>query len=109
MIEKLVSVTPILVNCLVSIISIIIGALISKHTIDTNKKLNVENAKINAANAGKNRIIYGVEEIPARTYRPADYDPLNKKLSSGNYTILSVIQDSGNNSQRLFMLGKIKT
>ena len=99
--DMLITIAPILVNCLVSIISIIIGYLISKHTIDTNKKINIENA-------GKNRAIYSIEQMDIARDDRAFSELLNKMLSKGEYTILSAFVNIGNTTQTRYILGKIK-
>ena len=71
-IEDLIKLSPILVNIVVSLVSILATHEISKHTINANRKLNEENSKINAENVGKNRelfnickTIYGHKDEPA--------------------------------------------
>jgi len=105
-IEDLVKLSPILVNIIVSFVSILATHEISKHTINNNRKLNEENAKINAVNVGKNRIIYGVEEMIIDS--SDSLKKLNEKLNSESYAILAVSTNLSNFSQRIYSLGKIK-
>ena len=97
------TITPILINVIVSLFSILAALEISKHTINANRKLNEENIKINAENAGKNRTIYGVEVMSAD-----DKSGLKIKLDSGNYTILNAYANPGSFSNTVVVLGKIK-
>ena len=106
-IEDWVRLSPIFVNILVSLASILVTNEISKRTIDANQKLNQENVKINKENVGKNRVIYSVEE--ACVDGLDSLKRLNEKLNSENYTILMVSTNLGNTSQRIYSLGKIKS
>lgn len=101
MVEKLVSMSPVLINFVVTLISILATYEISKKTISENHKINEENA-------GKNRIIFASEEVFINTLNKDSFKALNEKLSTGNYAILNVLQDSHNSINRLFTLGKIK-
>ena len=103
MVNFLMTITPILINVIVSLFSILATLEISKHTTDTNRKLNEENLKINAENAGKNRTIYGVEVMSAD-----DKNGLKIKLDSGNYTILNAYANPSTWSNTVVVLGKIK-
>lgn len=103
MLDKFVGLTPILINFTVTLISILATQEISKHTIDTNRKLNEANAKINAENAGKNRTIYGVEVMSAD-----DKNNLKTKLDSGNYTILNAYANPSSWGNTIVVLGRIK-
>ncbi len=105
-IEDLIKLSPILVNIVVSLVSILATHEISKHTINANRKLNEENSKINAENVGKNRVIYGVEEMIIDS--PNSLKQLNEKLNSESYAILAVSTNLSNFSQRTYSLGKIK-
>lgn len=101
MMEKLVSISPVLINFVVTLISILATYEISKKSIGENRKINEENA-------GKNRIIYASEEIKIDIKKEDSFKLLNEKLSTGNYAILSAVQDRDNLTYRLFFLGKIK-
>lgn len=99
--------SPFLGGLLISIITIFVNAALSWYTINTNRKLNAENVKTNAENAGKNRVIYGVEEMTV-TESAESLKKLNDKLNLENYAILAVSTNRGNFSQRIYSLGKIK-
>ena len=89
---------------IISVITILVNLLISLRTIHTNREIQKENAKINAENAGKNRIIYGVEVM-----RENDKSNLKIKLESGNYTILNAYAEpAALTSNTVVVLGKIK-
>lgn len=100
MTEKLISVTPVLINFVVTLISILATYEISKKTISENRKINDENA-------GKNRIIYGVESIPVSSDLTSPIEVLNQKLSSGNYTVINSHQDERNHRIYRYIIGKI--
>ena len=95
---------PVLENIIVSIVSALIGYKISTHTINTNRRLNEENAKINAENAGKNRIIYEIDRMGS----PGQMNLIKEKLETGNYTVLNSFSDPGNWSNVIVILGKLK-
>lgn len=97
---------PILMNAGLSLVSIIVCYKISTHTINTNQRLNEENAKINAENAGKNRIIYEIERMESESARQMNL--IKEKLETGNYTVLNSFSDPGNFSNVIVILGKIK-
>jgi len=94
-------------GAIISALTILVNLFISIHTINTNRKLNDENTKINAENAGKNRVIHEIDQIDTSKRDPAFKD-LNDKLNSGDYTILSAFVNHGNTSQTRYVLGKIK-
>lgn len=106
--NALITATPILINFVVSLLSILATLEISKHTINSNRKLNEENIKINAENAGKNRVIYATEQMDVGNNDRAIGLILNAKLGSGEYTILSAFVNLGNTSQTRYVLGRIK-
>ena len=87
---------------LVSSGAIFINIRISNRTMRTNREIARENA-------GKNRVIYEVEEVIIGGNLEGNFKLLNEKLNSGKYTILNVSIDLGNTSQRIYSLGKIKT
>jgi hypothetical protein len=91
------------------IANILVTLCVAYYQIREGRKLNAENRKTNEENAGKNRVIYSVEQMDiARDSK--DFDTtLNKKLSSGDYTILAAVVDRGNTSQTRYVLGKIKS
>ena len=99
---------PILVSTVVgvaiSLITIFVNYKISTHTINTNKNLNSENIKINAENAGKNRIIYEIERYAS----PQNMGQIKEKLEAGNWTVLNAFSDPGNFSTVIILLGRIK-
>lgn len=99
--DKMIGLAPILVNLVITLITILITHEISKHTINTNRKLNEENA-------GKNRAIYETEQMNISPDNKTLKEKLNNMLNSGNYTILSAFVNSGNFSETRFILGKIK-
>ena len=101
--DKIVVLTPILINFAITLISVLATYEISKHTINTNRKLNEENAKINAENVGKNRTIYGVVVMSAD-----DKNNLKVNLDSGNYTILNAYANPSAWSNTIVVLGRIK-
>ena len=80
---------------IISAITIIVNGLISYNTIRINRDIQRENA-------GKNRIIYGVEVMSAD-----DKSGLKIKLDSGNYTILNAYANPGSFSNTVVVLGKI--
>ena len=68
----------------------------------------IANIWIAKENAGKNRVIYTIEEMPINS-NPKSQEELNKKLSSGNYTVLTVSTPSSTVAMmRIYSLGKIK-
>ena len=58
-------------------------------------------------NVGKNRTIYEVEELINDTSTKNSIKKLNDKLNTKKYTILSVHQDFGNFTKRIYVLGRI--
>jgi len=94
---------PVVINITISIVTILVAYKISKHTIDANRKINEDNLKVNAENAGKNRIIYGVEQIET----PSGAKMLKKKLATGNYTVLNSFSNPSCWSSVIVVLGKI--
>lgn len=96
---------PVFANIVVSIVSGYIGYRISKHTIDSNRNINIENTKINAENVGKNRTIYEIERYAS----PQNNAVINEKLSTGNWTVLGSFSDPGNWSTVIIVLGRIKS
>jgi len=83
---------------IISAITIIVNGLISYNTIRINRDIQRENA-------GKNRIIYNTEEYSVDAGR--NNAELDKKLSSGNYTILNVSVNPSVWSGRIITIGKI--
>ena len=68
----------------------------------------IANIWIAKENAGKNRVIYTVEEMSINS-NPKSQEDLNKKLSSENYTILAVSTPPSTMAMmRIYSLGKIK-
>lgn len=67
----------------------------------------VTNRQIAKENAGKHRVIYGVEEVPVGKDDAKTLDNLNEKLSSEKYTILNTHQDIGNTKMYKYVLGRI--
>ena len=102
--EDIIRISPILINALVSLVSIFIGYRISRYTINTNRDLNQENQRISAENAGKNRIIYEIERLAS----PSGMDSIREKLGTGNYTVLNSFSDPGNWGSVIVILGKIR-
>ena len=96
---------PVIAGTIVSLITIFVNYKISKHTIETNKKLNGENAKINAENAGKNRIIYEIERYGS----PGQMSLIQEKLETGKYAVLNSFADPGSFANVIVVLGKIET
>ena len=68
----------------------------------------VVNFIIYKLNAGKNRVIYEIEEITVRTDIRDGFKAVNEKLNTGQYTILSTYKEIGETPNRLYCLGKIK-
>lgn len=90
------------------IFQFLIALGIAIYQIHEGRRLNAENLKTNKENAGKNRVIYAVEQLDiARDSRAFD-ETLNKMLNSGNFTILAAFVNAGNTSQTRYVLGKIK-
>ena len=95
--------SPVVINILLSMATILTAYNISKHTIDANRKINEENIKVNAENAGKNRIIYEVEQIET----PSGKETLKEKLATGNYAVLNSFSNPSCWSSVIVVLGKI--
>jgi len=102
-VENLVKFSPVFINLIISLVSILATLEISKHTTNTNRKLNEDNIKTNAENAGKNRIIYGVEVLNS-----GDIKNIQEKLDSGNYTVLNAYANPSSWGNTIIILGKIK-
>ena len=83
-----------------------------KISLDLTLLLNlvaiIVNIFIAIYNIGKNRIIYEVEEVGISKDDSNSMLELNKKLSSGKYTILNTQQDMGNTRMYKYVLGRIK-
>lgn len=88
-------------SILVGVGSIIANLCIASRTISTNKEIAKENA-------GKNRVIYSIEEVEIDASDSKRKIGLDKKLSSGDYTILTTYTFPGNQNLRVYSLGKIK-
>lgn len=108
LIDKMIGFAPILINFVITLISILATYEISKYTINANRKLNEENTKINAENAGKNRVIYETEQMNISQDNKMLKEKLSNMLNSGNYTILSAFVNLGNTTETRFILGKVK-
>jgi hypothetical protein len=102
--DFLIKFSPVLVNIFVSLTSALVALEISKYTINTNRKLNEENTKVNAENAGKNRTIYEIEQ----QMLPGGMNSIKEKLASGNYTVLNSFSNPSSWSSIIVILGKIK-
>ena len=93
------------IQAIAVIATVIIGGAsiwVNFKSIQTNKDIAKENREILKENAGKNRIIYGVEVMSAD-----DKNNLKIKLDSGNYTILNAYANPGSFSNTIVVLGKI--
>ena len=90
-----------IVTVLVNILAIIVNSHISNKTINANRQINEENA-------GKNRVIYAMEQKDIGTGNEALKKEFNTMLNSGHYTVLSAFVDLGCTTQTRFILGKIK-
>lgn len=75
-------------------------------TVIVNILIALGNIIVLKINVGKNRTIYESEEITVNILEKKNFKPLNEKLSSGNYTILNVMQES-NPLVEHFIIGKI--
>ena len=95
---------PVIAGTIVSLITVFVNYKISTRTIETNKNLNSENAKISAENAGKNRIIYEIERYGS----PGQMTLIQDKLATGKYTVLNSFADPGSFANVVIVLGKIK-
>ena len=98
----------IIVQIVIAIFTIASAWGIVHYQIHAGRKLNAENLKVNEENAGKNRIIYSVEQFDLARDSSSFDGVLNKLLNSGDYTILSAFVNPGNVSQTRYVLGKIK-
>ena len=85
---------------IIGIITVLANIGITAWSIKTNRQIEQENA-------GKNRIVYSMEEVMISPNSKSSLDKLNEKLNSGNYTVMNVIQNSSNTSQRIYTLCKI--
>lgn len=88
------------IGAIIGILTVIVNAFIAIWSIKTNRQIEKENA-------GKNRIVYSMEEVMISPDSKRSFGELNEKLNSGSYAVMNVIQNSGNNSQRIYTLCKI--
>ena len=95
------------VQIIIAVATILSAWGIARYHIIETRKLNNENRKVNEEKAGKNRAFYDSVEVVVGAGMKESWEHLNKFLRTGDYTILSVIQDGGNSSKRIFTLGKI--
>ena len=97
------------IQAIAVIATVIIGGTsiwVNLKSIQTNKDIARENREILKENAGKNRVIYDIEEFSVDAGRKDD--ELRKKLNAGNYTILNVAINPSVWSNRIVTIGKIK-
>lgn len=92
----------------IAILTIMSAWGISFYQIRAGRKLNAENLKINKENAGKNRVIYAVEQLDIEGNSKEFDEKLNKRLNDGNFTILAAFVNDENRRQTRYVLGKIK-
>jgi hypothetical protein len=86
---------------IIGVLSVMANIVITIWSIKTNRQIEVENA-------GKNRIIYAMEEVNIDKSRGNPFAELNTKLNSGNYTVMNILQDLSNTSKRIYTLAKIR-
>lgn len=98
--QNIIGIITVCINLLIGAGAIITNIIISSRTIRANKDINRENA-------GKNRIIYGIEIQTITEGDTKSIKRINEMLNSGNYTILSSFQNMSNYSERVYTLGKV--
>jgi len=99
--ENIIGIITVCINLLIGGGAIITNIIIASRTIKANKEIAKENA-------GKNRVIYSIEEVEIDATSPKSKIGLNEKLNSGNYAILTTYTFHGNHNIRIYSLGKIK-